>query len=86
MGMSLFPSERETFFQIQKEYTTNSVIRRTSLFEIRFGLSSDVHYYNRQIYTFLDLLGDIGGLFDALRAFGLVFIIGYNIVFGSVFE
>lgn len=47
LGMNLFPPKRETFFQMQKEYTTSSVIRRASLFEIKFDLSNDVHYYNR---------------------------------------
>ena len=32
------------------------------------GMSSNVEIHNRQIYSILDLLGDIGGLFDALKA------------------
>ena len=49
-------------------------------------MDTDVTYYNRQIYTVLDLLGDIGGLFDALRALGIGFVLGYELIFGSVFE
>ena len=57
-----------------------------SIFELKFGLKSDVSYYNRQIYTGLDLLGDVGGLYDALKSFGVIFIIVYDFIFGSVFE
>ena len=31
-------------------------------------LNQDVEIHRRSIYTFLDLLGDVGGLFDALKA------------------
>ena len=40
-------------------------------------LNTDVKIYRRQIYTILDLLGDIGGLLDALKAFGSVFVLFY---------
>ena len=36
------------------------------LFSTEFRLSKDVVYHKRSIYTFLDLLGDLGGLSDAL--------------------
>ena len=58
----------------------------SSVFEVDFRMDTDVTYYNRQIYTVLDLLGDIGGLFDALRALGIGFVLGYELIFGSVFE
>ena len=38
------------------------------------GMSSDVEIHNRQIYSTLDLLGDIGGLFDALKAIASIFL------------
>ena len=37
-------------------------------------MSKDVELYKRQIYTILDLLGDVGGLLDALKAFGSLLI------------
>lgn len=36
------------------------------LFSTEFRLNKDVVYHKRSIYTFLDLLGDLGGLSDAL--------------------
>ena len=51
-----------------------SVIRGESspidsqLIQLQFVQSNDVVYHERSIYTILDLLGDIGGLSDALIA------------------
>ena len=36
--------------------------------EFNWYLSPNVMHYERQVYTSLDFLGDIGGLFDALCA------------------
>ena len=36
------------------------------LFAAEFQLNKDIIHHNRTIYTFFDVLGDIGGLFDAL--------------------
>ena len=33
--------------------------------------------FKRQIYTILDLFGDVGGLYDALRAIGSVMVACY---------
>ena len=40
-------------------------------------------HHNRSIYTFLDLLGDIGGLFDALKGILSVVITLYFYIFGD---
>ena len=80
------PPNLDNFFQISEQFTESTLVKPDSLFELKFGLSSDVSYYNRQIYTGLDLLGDIGGLYDALKSFGVIFIIAYDFIFGSVFE
>ena len=39
--------------------------------------------YKRSIYTFLDLLGDVGGLLDGLRIFGGLFASFYTFIFGN---
>ena len=36
-------------------------------FSVDFRLHKDVIHHERSIYTFFDLLGDVGGLFDALK-------------------
>ena len=47
--------------------------------EFYYTWSPEVVNYERSIYTSLDLLGDMGGLFDALCAAGkiLLFFISY---------
>ena len=37
-------------------------------------MSPDVQHWSRQTYSFLDFLGDLGGLKDGLIALGAVFI------------
>ena len=37
-------------------------------------MDGDVKIHKKSIYTVLDLLGDVGGLFDALKAIASVFI------------
>ena len=44
------------------------------LFAIEIRLDKDVSHHKRSIYTFLDLLGDVGGLNDALSAIASAFI------------
>ena len=55
-------------------------------FKLKFTLITNVKHNYRSIYTLLDFLGDIGGLFDALKVLGLFFIFGYNLLFGSILE
>ena len=44
------------------------------LFAVEIFLDKDVKHFKRSIYTFLDLLGDVGGLNDALSAIASVII------------
>ena len=53
------------------------------LISIAIYLNRDVVYHNRSIYTSLDLLGDIGGLFDALKGIFSVVVTFYFYLFGD---
>ena len=53
------------------------------LYSIVFNLDKEVHYHDRSIYTFLDLLGDIGGLFDALKGIFSILITFYFHMLGN---
>ena len=44
------------------------------LFAVEFRLNKDVQHHKRSIYTFTDVLGDVGGLFDALITISKLFI------------
>ena len=45
-----------------------------------FLVSPDTVVYQRTIYTFLDFLGDVGGLLDGLKLIGATFI---GFIYGS---
>ena len=57
-----------------------------SLLEITFEASQDVTYHERSVYTGLDFLGDIGGLFDALHSIGkaILFAISFLVRGGPI--
>ena len=38
---------------------------------------TDNKYYKRTVYTIMDFLGDVGGLFDALKGFGFILVTIY---------
>ena len=47
---------------------------RNGLYEVTFSLSAQMTSHSREAYTFLDLIGDVGGFFD-----GLVIIVSFFI-------
>ena len=53
------------------------------LFSLFISLERDVMHHNRSIYSFLDLLGDVGGLFDALKGIASFIITIYFGLFGD---
>ena len=80
----------KSWFQLSDEYTPvlngYGTTTNNALFRLKFNLLTSVKHNQRSIYTLLDFLGDIGGLFDALKVLGLFFIFGYNLLFGSILE
>ena len=53
------------------------------LFSVEFKLSKDVQHHNRSVYTLFDLLGDVGGLFDALKGIMSINVALYFLLFGN---
>ena len=68
---------------IKKTFYTTEILSEQgaffndSILELGYALSPDVMHYDRSVYTGLDLLGDVGGLYDALCAIAkiLLFIV-----------
>ena len=56
------------------------------LFAAEFRLNKDIIHHNRTIYTFFDVLGDIGGLFDALTRISSLIVIILFKIFGNPFD
>ena len=53
------------------------------LFTAELRLEKDVKHHDRSIYTLLDVLGDVGGLFDALKGISSIIVTFYFNIFGN---
>ena len=53
------------------------------IYSIQFSYSLDFFEHQRQIYSPLDFLGDVGGLADALIAIGAIAISTFQFLFGN---
>ena len=53
------------------------------IFTLAIVMSKDVVWHNRQIYSLLELLGDIGGLSDALLIIGKIIMVGTIAIKGN---
>ena len=53
------------------------------LFSVEFRLHTDVLHHNRSIYSFFDVLGDLGGLFDALTRLSSYVVLIFIKIFGD---
>ena len=53
------------------------------IYSIQFSYSLDFFEHQRQIYSPLDFLGDVGGLADALLAIGAIAISTFQFLFGN---
>ena len=56
------------------------------IFTMTFMMSKDVVVHSRQIYNFLDLLGDIGGLSDALMIIGKLIVVSSTVISGNALD
>ena len=54
--------------------TESNPNNRYKFSSIHLIFGPDLHVIERQTYSMLELLGDVGGLFDALRYIGLVLV------------
>ena len=85
LGLGLMKNNQRTWFdykskepEIESGYDPDNI-----LFSVEYLLERDVLIHNRSIYTALDLLGDVGGLFDALKGISTLVVAFYFQIFGS---
>ena len=82
-AISFLKKETETTFYttelIQESVSTN----RDNLVEMKFYIGDQITFYERTVYNILDLLGDIGGLYDALYGIFMVLLFLMSFVFRS---
>ncbi len=62
-----FSAREETFYRLEKTETTFSAVNPNAIFALGVVSSTTSMSHSRSIYNFLDFLGDIGGLLDALK-------------------
>ena len=83
LGLGLMPKNKKQWFQFKELPETLSRDQDKMHFAVGFSLHRDVVHHSRSIYTFLDLLGDIGGLLDGLKGISSVLISFYFYLFGD---
>ena len=69
--------------QIEKEDTESKVFRSkepNTFHTTAIGLGKDSYTTKRSVYTYFDLLGDMGGLQSTLLLFGQVFMFLFGLV------
>ena len=70
LGLGIMKNNEKSWFEFMREpFRTESYDKENMMFAFEIRLTPDVVYHTRAIYTFLDLLGDVGGLLDALKGF-----------------
>ena len=76
LGFGLFPAKKQSWFNVAETpmdtWDINGDLFPASYIEI--GLSNHKHIIKREVFTSLDFLGDIGGVFDGLCLIGSIFI------------
>ena len=85
--LGIFPFDSA---QVSVFYTTEEVAK-AKLFEhydetvlmISMLQAADTMMYERSIYTILDFLGDIGGLFDALGYISKLILFAFSVIFNN---
>ena len=84
LGLGMIPNNEKTWFDFESTVPElDEIYSNELLVSAQLRLSRDVKHHNRSIYTSLDLLGDVGGLFDALKGIMSFIIAIYFKVFGD---
>ena len=83
-SLGLFPREPIKFTALPDSTTKfQGTTNFDGILSLQFYYSPDFTEHQRQIYSPLDFLGDVGGLADALLAIGSIFIWILQFFFGS---
>ena len=88
MGLQLLPPTRRTWFNLPEKpiYTWYVGADEFPGAMIRIDLSRTKHMIRREVFSPLDFLGDVGGVFDGLCLVGSIIISVWNYFTGRVFD
>ena len=86
LGDGFFPREEE-FYSFEKDEAIHNDYNINSLGGIDLYVSKELIHHNRSVYSVLDWLGDVGGLYSILIGLGHFIVTTiYNYIFGSRLE
>ena len=85
LGDGFFPREEE-FFKLKHFGEYNDGLDPSSFGGIQICMSLDTIQYTRSIYSILDLLGDVGGLYSILLDLCEILVGIPALLFGSVLQ
>ena len=74
-------------FEVERSFLTadapvkNPIAQTTNPYSLYIKLKNEEKLYKRQVYTFLSMIGDVGGLYDGLLILTGVFMGFYNATF-----
>ena len=92
LGLNLLPATEESWFEIEevpinvRARELDVVTNGKPFFKFRIFLSPDKQMYKRSIYTFLDWVGDVGGLLDGLKLVGAMLMTFRSMILGNPFS
>ena len=78
-----FRVNEASFFSVYPGISFNDGIDPTSFGGYQIEMSFNRVYYTRSIYSALDFLGDVGGLYSILLDIGNVLVYALSFLFGS---
>lgn len=73
--------EKTSQFLTSNPIENDPVAANTAIYSLFFKLKSEEKLYKRAVYTFLDLIGDVGGLYDGLLIITGFLMSSYNATF-----
>ena len=68
-------TKRTQFYTINRiqQLTSNFVLEQNSYFKVYITLDQQIDEHYRTVYSFLDMFGFVGGIFELFKAFGFIF-------------
>jgi hypothetical protein len=67
-------TEREFFSITDSQYDMHEKLHDPAIASYRFFVDPQEDYYSRNVFTFIDLLGQLGGVYEIFDLFGIVFV------------
>ena len=85
LSFGLFGASLQTFFTM--EFVQNPVVASPdSLIRYAVSFKRDTFEHFRSVYDILDLVGDIGGLFDGIQYIFYFLLAVWSFIFGNITE